>query len=154
MSMTTNKQTLRQKARLASAGEWVKESGDGWEATCSSDDQANAGFVIAHFEGPDAKANREFAQAANPATVLALLDELEAAERWIKELESQRALAFMACNRWADKFREAEKRIAELEAREVALPDYTKLYKGPFAMEVEHQVKQALAAAGITTKGE
>ncbi|WP_446027834.1 ead/Ea22-like family protein [Lelliottia amnigena] len=89
MSMTTNKQTLRHKARLASADEWVKESGDGWEAICSSDDQANAGFVIAHFEGPDAKANREFVQAANPATVLALLDELESAERRNAELEAR-----------------------------------------------------------------
>lgn len=34
----------------------------------------------------------------------------------IEELESQRKLAFTTCNRWADKFREAEKRIAELEA--------------------------------------
>lgn len=33
----------------------------------------------------------------------------------IEELESQRQLAFTASNRWADKFREAEKRIAELE---------------------------------------
>ncbi|ENF6041364.1 ead/Ea22-like family protein [Citrobacter amalonaticus] len=48
--------------------------------------------------------------------VLALLDELEAAENRIAEVESQRRMAFMACNRWADKFREAEKRVAELEA--------------------------------------
>ena len=33
----------------------------------------------------------------------------------LEELESQRKLAFAASNRWADKFREAEKRIAELE---------------------------------------
>lgn len=75
-----NKQALRSKARSASAGEWIKESGDGWEAICSSDDQANSGFIIAHLEGPDAKENREFIQAANPSTVLALLDELEAAD--------------------------------------------------------------------------
>ena len=40
----------------------------------------------------------------------------------IEELESQRKLAFTASNRWADKFREAEKRIAELESRTVKLP--------------------------------
>ena len=51
-------------------------------------------------------------------TVLALLDELEAAENRIAEVESQRRMSFMACNRWADKFREAEKRIAELERKE------------------------------------
>ncbi|MEB7571355.1 hypothetical protein [Klebsiella pneumoniae] len=37
----------------------------------------------------------------------------------VEELESQRKLAFTASNRWADKFREAEKRIAELESRTV-----------------------------------
>lgn len=83
-----NKQALRSKARSASAGEWIKESGDGWEAICSADDQANGNFIIAHFEGPDAQANREFVQAANPDAVLALLDELEAAEKRIAELES------------------------------------------------------------------
>jgi hypothetical protein len=34
----------------------------------------------------------------------------------IEELESQRQLAFMACNRWRDKCADADKRIAELEA--------------------------------------
>ena len=82
-----NKQALRSKSRAASAGKWIKESGDGWEAICSSDDQANGNFIIAHFEGPDAEANREFVQVANPDTVLALLDELEAAEKRIAELE-------------------------------------------------------------------
>lgn len=56
----------------------------------------------------------EFNEALTPAAVLALLDELEAAENRIAEVESQRRMAFMACNRWADKFREAEKRIADL----------------------------------------
>ncbi|ELY4471583.1 hypothetical protein QBS66_13545 [Cronobacter sakazakii] len=41
----------------------------------------------------------------------------------IAELESQRALAFSACNRWADKCRDAEKRVAELETRTVKLPE-------------------------------
>ena len=84
-----NKQALRSKARSASAGEWIKESGDGWEAICSADDQANGNFIIAHFEGPDAQANREFVQAANPDAVMALLDELEAAEKRIAELEAK-----------------------------------------------------------------
>lgn len=147
-----NKQALRSKAQSASAGEWIKESGDGWEAICSADDQANGNFIIGHFEGPDAQANREFVQAANPDTVLALLDELEAAERqsgylreqrdeWerkaisnfeecaemsarIEELEAQRTLAFTASNRWADKFRESEKRIAELERANAAQDDH------------------------------
>lgn len=80
-----DKHALCINAQLASSGKWIKESGDGWEAICSSDDQANSGFIIAHFEGPDAKENREFIQAANPATVLALLDELEAKDRRIED---------------------------------------------------------------------
>lgn len=64
-----------------------------------------------------------------PKTVEALVEALESARGEIEylreqtertdELEAQRKLAFMACNRWADKCRDAEKRIAELEAREV-----------------------------------
>lgn len=86
--MNIDKQVLKKKAIAASEGEWVKESGDGWEAISSTDDQANAGFIIAHFEGADSKENREFVQAANPVAVLALLDELEAAEKRISELEA------------------------------------------------------------------
>lgn len=89
----------------------------------------------------DVDAANAFNLIAGPETVLALLDELEDAERqngylreqrdeWerkairnfeecaemsarIEELEAQRKLAFTVSNRWADKFREAEKRIAE-----------------------------------------
>lgn len=91
-----DKRALRSKARSASAGEWIKESGDGWEAICSSDDQANAGFIVAHFEGPEAKENREFIQAASPDTVLALLDELEAAEQELLALKQRVA----ECAKW------------------------------------------------------
>ncbi|HCO4054403.1 TPA: ead/Ea22-like family protein [Escherichia coli] len=48
----------------------------------------NANYYIASCSGPDNRANKRFIAAANPATVLALLDELEAAEKRIAELES------------------------------------------------------------------
>ena len=70
-------QSLKAAAVKASNGDWVKESGDGWEACCSANDQASGGFIIAHFVGPDAAENREFVQAANPANVLALVEALE-----------------------------------------------------------------------------
>ena len=54
---------------------------------------------------------------ASPEFILELLAERDADRARIAEVESQRRLAFMACNRWADKFREAEQRVAELEAR-------------------------------------
>lgn len=73
-------QSLKAAAEKASGGDWVKESGDGWDATCSNDDQANSGFIIAHFVGPDSEANREFVQLANPANVLALVEALEKAQ--------------------------------------------------------------------------
>lgn len=73
---------------------------------------------------------------AKPSHIRALVEALEKAQRYIErlrewnaglaqescerqqridELESQRKLAFAASNRWADKFREAEQRIAELQ---------------------------------------
>ena len=69
---------LLQAAEKATPEEWVKDSGEGWEAICCTNDQGNGGFVISTFEGPDATANREFVQLANPATILALLAEREA----------------------------------------------------------------------------
>nr|WP_250297132.1 ead/Ea22-like family protein [Escherichia coli] len=81
-----DKQALRADALEATGGSWVRESGEGWEAICCDDDQGNAGFIIAEFQGENATANRKFVQSANPATVLALLDELEAAEKRIAEL--------------------------------------------------------------------
>lgn len=50
-------QSLKAGAEKTSNGDWVKESGDGWEASCSTNDQANSGFIIAHFVGPDAAEN-------------------------------------------------------------------------------------------------
>ncbi|EIW4999346.1 TPA: ead/Ea22-like family protein [Klebsiella pneumoniae] len=82
-------QSLKAAAEKASDGDWVKESGDGWEAACSANDQANGGFIIAHFEGPDAAENREFVQAANPANILALVEALEKAQQRNAELEAQ-----------------------------------------------------------------
>ncbi|HBW4090662.1 TPA: ead/Ea22-like family protein [Klebsiella pneumoniae] len=181
-------QRMKAAAEKASNGDWVKESGDGWEACCSANDQANGGFIIAHFEGPDAAENREFVQAANPANILALVEALEKAQRaneylreqsaeWerkaisnfedcaelsarVEELESQRKLAFTASNRWADKFRAAEKRIADLESRTVKLPDLRQIVSGDRYVwsdgvyNYSQDVKVALAAAGIKVEAE
>lgn len=82
-NITELAQRMKAAAEKASNGDWVKESGDGWEACCSANDQANGGFIIAHFEGPDAAENREFVQAANPANILALVEALEKAQETI-----------------------------------------------------------------------
>lgn len=124
-----DKQELRADALEATGGSWVRESGEGWEAICCDDDQGNAGFIIAEFQGENATANRKFVQSANPATVLALLDELEAKDKSIDFLKEQLAQLANFNPDWdkleaaTDSLREhiaklssAEKRIDELEA--------------------------------------
>ena len=130
-------QSLKAAAEKASNGDWVKESGAGWEACCSANDQANGGFIIAHFVGPDAAENREFVQAANPANVLALVEALE----YYKSRE-ERVTSLVRDNSksWDELYRQveakgirnvelvealekAQQRIAELESRTVKLPD-------------------------------
>jgi hypothetical protein len=62
----------------------------------------------------------------------------------IEELEAQRKLAFMACNRWRDKCVDAEKRIAELESSKFSIPAGWKI--GP-ATATPSMVKAGGAAA-------
>lgn len=106
-----NYQELRLKAELATCGAWSLEYGE------DSFDRDNAlilreseGYLpICKIEGAHPESgfdeafqneqqnNAEFIAAANPATVLALLDELEAAEKRIAELSHhlQSAHAFI-----------------------------------------------------------
>lgn len=84
----------------------------------------------------------------------------------IEELEAQRKLAFTASNRWADKFREAEKSIAELSASHSKLRDtmatihntirmdggYTPLAAILNAAKRAHE--ESATAAGIGVQGE
>lgn len=140
-------QALKAAADDATQGGWVNESGEGWEAICCDDDQGNAGFIIAEFQGRDAAANRKFVQCANPNTILSLLAERDADKALIAEqakriefLKEQLAQLANFNPDWdkleaaTDSLREhmaelteANKRIAELEARTltVKLPDYS-----------------------------
>ncbi|BCA39386.1 ead/Ea22-like family protein [Kluyvera ascorbata] len=154
--------TMKAAAEKASNDDWVKESGDGWEATCSANDQANGGFIIAHFEGPDAAENREFVQAASPANVKTLVEALEKAQRWERRWHQVATRVHeQACDSDV-KIEELEQllsdgvteealvlreRIAELESRTVTV-------KLPLAVSVggqgyREQVVDILAAAGI-----
>ncbi|HFR0205328.1 TPA: ead/Ea22-like family protein [Escherichia coli] len=103
-----NYQALREAAEKATCGEWSLEYGEErFDAGDALIHREVVGYLpICRIEGAhpesgfdedfqmEQQANAEFIAAANPATVLTLLDELEA----------------------------AKKRIAELEAREVVLP--------------------------------
>ncbi|HGB5896331.1 TPA: ead/Ea22-like family protein [Salmonella enterica subsp. enterica serovar Kottbus] len=149
-----DKQALREVAERATKGPWTLFSDIDTKTFSIHTPRDKRCENVIKWGGfdcqPNAEANAEFIAAFNPKVVLALLDELEAAEsqngylreqrdEWerkaisnfeecvemaarIEELEAQRKLAFTASNRWSDKFREAERRIAELEARTVNLP--------------------------------
>ncbi|ENY9823131.1 ead/Ea22-like family protein [Escherichia coli] len=80
-----NYQVLRMAAENATPGEWCSDDYYGVIA----DAGLNANYYIASCSGPDNRANKRFIAAANPATVLALLDEREAAKKRIAELEAR-----------------------------------------------------------------
>lgn len=141
-------QALRAKAEKATCGEWSLEYGEGrFDGDDALIHREAAGYIpICRIEGAhpescfdedfqmEQQANAEFIAAASPATVLELLDELEA----------------------------AKKRIAELEAREILLPerssmlhrtDFHEDYQTVMAYKVS-EVIAAIRAAGIRIKGE
>lgn len=96
-------QVLRAKAEKATCGEWSLEYG---ESRFDGDDalihREVAGYIpICKIEGAhpesgfdedfqmEQQANAEFIAAANPATVLALLDELERNQQYIKRRDQE-----------------------------------------------------------------
>lgn len=134
-------------SNLLDGGEAIADSGDYGDCychLCGADDTERADWG-------DVNSNEAKAWNFQQKRIEALLDDLDAAEsqngyireqrdEWerkaisnfeecvemaarIEELEAQRKLAFTASNRWSDKFREAEKRIAEMEARAVSVPE-------------------------------
>ncbi|MGU4345896.1 ead/Ea22-like family protein [Escherichia coli] len=100
--MTIDYQALREAAEKATCGAWSLEYGEErFDAGDALIHREVVGYLpICRIEGAhpesgfdedfqmEQQANAEFIAAANPATVLALLDELEAAEKRIAELES------------------------------------------------------------------
>ncbi|EOA5627166.1 putative EA22-like protein [Escherichia coli] len=96
-------QALRAKAEKATCGAWSLEYGEGrFDGDDALIHREAAGYIpICRIEGAhpesgfdedfqmEQQANAEFITAANPATVLELLDELEAAKKRIAELEAE-----------------------------------------------------------------
>ncbi|HCK1569583.1 TPA: ead/Ea22-like family protein [Escherichia coli] len=150
-----NYQALREKAEKATCGVWSLEYGEGqFDGDDALIHREVAGYIpICRIEGAhpesgfdedfqmEQQANAEFIAAANPATVLALLDEIEA----------------------------KDKRITELEAREVQLPTrYDLRYGHPINADERHvmipkengnwlylaDLEHALRVAGIRIKGD
>lgn len=101
------------------------------------------------------KAVAEFESLITPHIVLALLDELD---KWKQESSAWQAVAEKQLALAED----AEKRIAELEAREISLPERSSMlhrtdfhddYQTVMACKVS-EVIAAIRAAGIRIKGE
>ncbi|MCU6928200.1 ead/Ea22-like family protein [Escherichia coli] len=96
-------QALRAKAEKATCGEWSLEYGEGrFDGDDALIHREAAGYIpICRIEGAhpesgfdedfqmEQQANAEFIAAANPATVLALTDELETAKKRIAELKAE-----------------------------------------------------------------
>ncbi|EFO1041343.1 DUF551 domain-containing protein [Escherichia coli] len=127
-------QALRAKAEKATCGVWSLEYG---EERFNADDalihREVAGYIpICRIEGAhpesgfdedfqtEQQANAEFIAAANPATVLALLDELERNQQYIKRRDQENEDIALTVGRLRVELEAAKKRIAELEAEPVS----------------------------------
>ncbi|MBY7532451.1 ead/Ea22-like family protein [Escherichia coli] len=129
-----NYQALREAAEKATCGEWSLEYGDGrFDGDDALIHREAAGYIpICRIEGAhpesgfdedfqmEQQANAEFIAAANPATVLALLGELEAAENNLIDSECHVAELEEALRDKQALLEASEKRIAELEAELVS----------------------------------
>lgn len=82
-----DKQALREAAEKATKGQWAVEFDDEIYSTDGVNNEQIA-MVFSENEVRDAA----FIAAANPATVLALLDELEAKDKQIAELETREVI--------------------------------------------------------------
>ncbi|HCO2427428.1 TPA: ead/Ea22-like family protein [Escherichia coli] len=169
-------QALRAKAEKATCGEWSLEYGEGrFDGDDALIHREAAGYIpICRIEGAhpesgfdedfqmEQQANAEFIAAANPATVLALLDERERNQQYIKRRDQENEEIALTVGKLRVELETAEKRIAELEAREISLPerssmlhrtDFHEDYQTVMAYKVS-EVIAAIRAAGIRIKGE
>ena len=169
--MKIDYQALREKAEKATCGVWSLEYG---ESRFDGDDalihREVAGYIpICRIEGAhpesgfdedfqmEQQANAEFIAAASPATVLALLDERERNQQYIKSRDQENEEIALTVGKLRVELEAAEKRIAELQLREVVLPQcYSMLHRvdfdEPYHTEMvyrQHQVLEALHNAGI-----
>ncbi|HAW3631834.1 TPA: ead/Ea22-like family protein [Escherichia coli] len=192
--MTIDYQALREAAEKATCGEWSLEYGKGrFDGDDALIHREVAGYIpICRIEGAhpesgfdedfqmEQQANAEFIAAANPATVLALLDERERNQQYIKrrdqeneeialtvgklrvELEAAKSKLNEQREYYEGVIADGSKRIAELEEREILLPERSSMlhrtdfhddYQTVMAYKVS-EVIAAIRAAGIRIKGE
>ena len=187
-------QALREAAEKATCGVWSLEYGEErFDAGDALIHREVVGYLpICRIEGAhpesgfdedfqmEQQANAEFIAAASPVTVLALLDERERNQQYIKcrdqenedialtvgklrvELEAAKSKLNEQREYYEGVIADGSKRIAELEAREILLPerssmlhrtDFHEDYQTVMAYKVS-EVIAAIRAAGIRIKGE
>lgn len=145
-----DKRALREAAEKATPGRWEYYPGNTsieYNVDSMDEDQGSIVYVDSgDFTQKQTDLNGAFIAAVNPATVLALLDELEAskqdAAKWFKAFE--KAVSVGA---------RYEERIAELEAREIVLPQPAQWDISEVLLD-KSKVLNAIRDAGITVKGE
>ncbi|HFP3244547.1 TPA: ead/Ea22-like family protein [Escherichia coli] len=127
-------QALRAKAEKATCGEWSLEYGEErFDAGDALIHREVVGYLpICRIEGAhpesgfdedfqmEQQANAEFIAAANPATVLALLDERERNQQYIKRRDQENEDIALTVGKLRVDLEAAKKRIAELEAEPVS----------------------------------
>ncbi len=144
-------QALRDAAEKATWGDWDSykphRGARGYEVRLSS--QAIAQHVL--------KNNAEFIAAFNPKVALALLDEWERNQQYIKRRDQENEDIALTVGKLRVELEAAEKRIAELEAREikpakgevlVVVSGFTGCGKSAIAGEIEIAMK----AIGVPVK--
>jgi len=149
-------QALREAAEKATWGDWDSykphRGARGYEVRLSS--QAIAQHVL--------KNNAEFIAAFNPKVALALLDERERNQQYIKRRDQENEDIALTVGKLRVELEAANKRIAELEAREILLPERSSMlhrtdfhddYQTVMAYKVS-EVIDAIRATGIRIKGE
>lgn len=138
-----DKQALRNLALRATPGPWTMEHENIWY--CESGYTKHLAYFCQGDDVDDSQddANTRYVAAADPSTVLALLDELEAAEeRYVDMLRQARS------------FREAHDSASEIIRKvernkpTVKLPT-TRLWAGKIACYEESEVVAMLEIAGI-----
>ncbi|MEI1601866.1 ead/Ea22-like family protein [Escherichia coli] len=123
-------QALRAKAEKATCGEWSLEYGEGrFDGDDALIHREAAGYIpICRIEGAhpesgfdedfqmEQQANAEFIAAANPATVLALLDERERNQQYIKRRDQENEDIALTVGKLRVELEAAEKRNAKLQS--------------------------------------
>ncbi|MFK5833588.1 ead/Ea22-like family protein [Escherichia coli] len=120
----------------------------------------NLGGIKNYKRGEQAVA--EFKSLITPHIVLALLEERERNQQYIKRRDQENEDIALTVGRLRVELEAAEKRIAELEAREILLPERSSMlhrtdfhddYQTVMAYKVS-EVIAAIRATGIRIKGE